>query len=85
MLAWMDPVAVAIAFAIVGSIGILVALREGLELRRLRRLTGASSDADLGRRIHRLQDRVAASSCEPTRMPATSTISSSSWASASST
>jgi two-component system phosphate regulon sensor histidine kinase PhoR len=60
MLVSMDPVNLAIAAAIVASIGLLVAIREGLELRRLRRLTTASSDRDIERSIRRLLARVEA-------------------------
>jgi two-component system, OmpR family, phosphate regulon sensor histidine kinase PhoR len=47
--------ALALALVAVG-----VAVRWGLELRRLRQVTGASSDADIERRIRGLQDRIVA-------------------------
>ncbi|HEX7472102.1 MAG TPA: hypothetical protein VF323_03395, partial [Candidatus Limnocylindrales bacterium] len=56
----MDPTVVAAALALVAVGAAGLAVRLALQLRRLRRLTGASSDADIERHVRRLLDRVAA-------------------------
>ena len=55
----MDPTIVAAAFAVVAVGAAGVAVRLAIRLRRLRSLTAASSDADIGWRVRGLLDRVA--------------------------